>query len=114
VPNAALALPLPAVAPPTPKVEAEPGVLLVPADEPPVPSAVEALPLPVVDAPLPTVDDDCAITGAALSSNVAAAAEIRMFVDLMSFVSMLLQAPTSILTSRACVTFRRSAMEPML
>jgi hypothetical protein len=36
-----------------------------------------------VEAPLPTVEDDCAIADAP-SSNVAAAAEIRRCVDLMS------------------------------
>ena len=112
MPSAAEALPLPAVAPPTPKVEADPAWLPVPADEPPVPSAVEALPLPVVDAPLPTVEDDCAIADAP-SSNVAAAAEISRCVDFMSCLSMLLRPQLAILTSRACVTFRRSAMEPM-
>ena len=73
VPSATLALPLPAVAPPTPRVDAEPPRL--PADEPPVPSAVLALPLPVEEPPELTVEELCAI--ATPANSVAAAAVIR-------------------------------------
>ncbi len=62
VPSGELVLPPPAVAPPRPRVEAEPlPEPPLPAAEPPVPSVELVLPPPAVEPPMPAVEDeDCA------------------------------------------------------